>query len=99
MANSRIFTFGCSFTQYYYPTWADMICYKNDGFNFGQKAGGVTQILHKVANANRKHKFTELDKIIIMLPSLFRHDVGTMQNNDVVRVSRGYIANIKKLMY
>jgi len=89
MANSRIFTFGCSFTQYYYPTWADMICYKNDGFNFGQKAGGVTQILHKVANANRKHKFTELDKIIIMLPSLFRHDVGTMQNNDVVWDCKG----------
>jgi hypothetical protein len=26
---SRIFTFGCSFTEYEWPTWADIILYKN----------------------------------------------------------------------
>jgi len=89
VTQSRIFTFGCSFTQYFWPTWADMICYKNDGYNFGQKGGGTTQILHKVANANRKYNFTELDKIIIMLPSLFRHDKIDIHNGKTVWVCNG----------
>lgn len=89
MSNSRIFTFGCSFTEWYWPTWADMICYKNDGYNFGQKGGGITQILHKVANANRKYNFTELDKIIIMLPSLFRLDNISTNNGETVWECQG----------
>jgi len=31
----RIFTFGCSFTEYSWPTWADMILHKREGVNYG----------------------------------------------------------------
>ena len=38
----RIFTFGCSFTQYHWPTWADIlinenICNGGIGENWGRQ--------------------------------------------------------------
>ena len=31
LTNTRLFTFGCSFTQYMWPTWADIL---SKNFNF-----------------------------------------------------------------
>ena len=45
MNKNRIFTFGCSFTQYCWPTWADMLLYENSGKNYGISGGGFDQIL------------------------------------------------------
>ena len=37
----RIFAFGCSLTQYFYPTWADILIhhYKSEGTTIGENWG------------------------------------------------------------
>ena len=39
----RVFAFGCSFTNYIYPTWADLIMHEMPSaecYNFGKAGGG-----------------------------------------------------------
>ena len=44
----RLFTFGCSFTKYTWPTWADLLGLEFDEFeNWGVSGGG------NVCTANR----------------------------------------------
>ena len=41
MKFKRAFVFGCSFTQYYWPTWADILGREFNKFeNWGQCGGG-----------------------------------------------------------
>ena len=72
---SRIFTFGCSFTEYVWPTWADIILYKNIGYNLGVIGGGFDMILYRLLEADRKFKFTKNDNIIIIFTTPLRWDI------------------------
>ena len=35
-----LYTFGCSFTKYVWPTWADLLLSQVDGENWGMCGGG-----------------------------------------------------------
>jgi hypothetical protein len=72
---SRIFTFGCSFTEYRWPTWADIILYGNDGYNCGVTGGGFDSILYRLMEADRKFKLTSDDKVIIVFTTPLRWDI------------------------
>lgn len=71
----RIFTFGCSFTQYVWPTWADIILYKNEGVNLGISGGGFDLIMYRLMEVDRKFKITPDDEIIIIYPTPIRWDL------------------------
>ena len=74
----RIFAFGCSFTSYLYPTWADII-YKSmdpnvEFYNLGKSGGGNLFISHRIVEANKKYKFTENDLVVVMWSTYARID-------------------------
>jgi hypothetical protein len=74
---SRIFTFGCSFTEYRWPTWADIILYGNVGYNCGVSGGGFDSILYRLMEVDRKFKLTSDDKVIIVFTTPLRWDIIT----------------------
>lgn len=74
MINNRIFTFGCSFTSYSWPTWADMLLYENKGINYGRCGGGFDQILNNLIQCDMDYNLTTDDIVIIVYPNLIRWD-------------------------
>lgn len=73
----RFFTFGCSFTEYRFPTWANIMSKMMpdaEFYNFGQSGGGNTLIASRVAETNMKYKFCDTDLIMIMWSTLCRED-------------------------
>lgn len=71
----RLFTFGCSFTRYRWPTWADILGREFEEFyNYGQSSGGNLFISCSVAEAVAKHKINTNDTVIIMWTSVTRED-------------------------
>lgn len=74
--NKRFFTFGCSFTHFVWPTWADLIGYNfgENYYNYGQLGAGNIFIFNSIVEANQVHKFTKDDLIIIQWSSLDRED-------------------------
>lgn len=72
----RLFTFGCSFTQYGWPTWADIIAYDRDieYYNYAIAGLGNVGIAHRILEADLKHKFREGDEIFILWSSWSRED-------------------------
>jgi len=80
----RIFAFGCSFTSYIYPTWADII-HKSmlpdtEFYNFGKSGGGNLFIANRITEANRKYKFTETDLVVVMWSTYARIDFFKTDN-------------------
>lgn len=73
----RAFAFGCSFTNYVYPTWADIIMNEMpnvESYNFGQAGGGNHFIACRIAEANTRFKFNETDLVMVMYSTAFRED-------------------------
>lgn len=73
----RVFAFGCSFTQYTYPTWADIIFHETKNaecYNFGKSGMGNLGIACRIAEANTRFKFNEHDIILVMYTTFFRED-------------------------
>lgn len=72
----RLFTFGCSFTQYGWPTWADIIAYDRDieYYNYAIAGLGNVGIAHRILEADLKHKFCPDDEIFILWTSWSRED-------------------------
>jgi len=73
----RIFTFGCSFTAWHWPTWADIISYEcphAEFFNLGFSSAGNMYISQKINESHIKFKFNKDDLIIIMWSTFFRED-------------------------
>jgi hypothetical protein len=71
----RFFAFGCSMTDYWWPTWADIIGKEFDQYyNFGRSGAGNTFISLQVAEANQRYNFTRDDLVIIMWSSVTRED-------------------------
>lgn len=92
----RFFSFGCSFTQYFWPTWADIIGREIPYYeNWGRGGAGNQYIMSSVIECDIKHKFTETDLVIIMWTSTSREDryidgkwVGTPSNQFHERFGR-----------
>jgi hypothetical protein len=72
----RIFAFGCSFTAYRWPTWADIIAVetKADYYNYGVAGIGNLGIMARVTEANARYKFNDTDLVMIMWSTFSRED-------------------------
>lgn len=73
----RFFSFGCSFTSYGWPTWADVI-HTNipnaDFYNFGLPGAGNQLIASRVVEANLRYTFTDTDLVMVMWSTTCRED-------------------------
>ena len=71
----RFFAFGCSFTQYSWPTWADIISKEIDeSYNYGRCAAGNFFIFQALMEAIVKHKINKNDLVMIMFSNVTRED-------------------------
>ena len=72
---NRFFAFGCSFTNYAWPTWADYIG-RNVGeyYNFGASGSGNMAIFQQFIQAHKKYNFTKDDLVVIMWTNTTRED-------------------------
>jgi len=71
----RLFTFGCSFTNYHWPTWADILGREFEYYeNWGQPGGGNTFIFYSLIECLRKNQIQNSDTIIVMWSSIARLD-------------------------
>ena len=71
----RLFTFGCSFTHFYYPTWADILGKEFEYHeNWARKRSGNQFIAHTVAEAVLRSKITKDDVVIVMWSNYNRDD-------------------------
>jgi hypothetical protein len=72
----RLFTFGCSFTSYHWPTWADIIGKEFDYFeNWGMSGASNQFIFNSLVESKIRNNFTENDTIAIMLTNVSRLDI------------------------
>lgn len=72
----RLFTFGCSFTQYWrWPTWADALGRQSELFeNWGICGGGNAQILYNLVECDQRTHLTSNDTVMIMWTNTSRED-------------------------
>ena len=72
---SRLFTFGCSFTNYRWSTWADCLAPEFDEFqNWGQSGGGNHYIFNSVMEADQRHHFDSNDTVVVCWSTFLRDD-------------------------
>jgi hypothetical protein len=90
---NRVFTFGCSFTEWAWPTWANIIATDLDipAQNWGVSGTGNIAIQHRMVECDLKNTFTEDDLILVLWSSWAREDRfragrwragGSIFNND-----------------
>lgn len=73
----RVFAFGCSYTNYVYPTWANIVFSEMpniEHYNLGKSGAGNTYIANKVIEANTRYKFNEDDLVMVLWSSYYRED-------------------------
>jgi hypothetical protein len=71
----RLFTFGCSYTKYYWPTWAEYLALNFDYFeNWGKPGLGNQAIIERIAECDARNKFTADDVVVVQWSSHLRHD-------------------------
>jgi hypothetical protein len=73
----RIFAFGCSFTNYKWATWADMMAKQMphaEFINAGRTGAGNLHIAAQVSQYNHKFKFTHADLVLVMWSTFMRED-------------------------
>ncbi len=85
----RFFAFGDSFTNYYWPTWADIIGNEIPIYqNWGLKGSGNHFIFNSIIECNQRHKFTQGDLVIVMWTGCTRED--RYVNNQWVTAATAY---------
>ena len=75
----RAFFFGCSFTTYAWPTWADLLAYHyhlegNEVYVYGKAGLGNMGILQTIMLVDQIYKFTPDDIICVVWSSMDRVD-------------------------
>jgi len=75
----RLWTFGCSMTEYAWPTWADILvkyCHEGDiqAENWGMCGSGNQAIVTKILECHAKNKLNSDDWILVCFSSFFRND-------------------------
>lgn len=74
----RLFTFGCSFTEYLWPTFADYAWKamgKPEGsFNYGAPGAGNPYIFSSILKASETEKINSNDTVIILWSAWYRMD-------------------------
>ena len=74
---NRVFAFGCSFTQYRWPTWADIMgeqCKSAEFRNYGKSGAGNLFISTHISQIDRMLKFTDTDLVLVMWSTFLRED-------------------------
>lgn len=72
---NRLFTFGCSFTNFSWPTWADILGREFDTFeNWGVNGAGNPFVLYSLSECHKRNQLGPNDTVIIMWTSIDRDD-------------------------
>jgi hypothetical protein len=73
---NRLFTFGCSFTNYHWPTWANILAYELNVplYNYGLTGAGNQYIFNMLMQADGFYNFTNDDLITICWTNVSRED-------------------------
>jgi len=72
---SRLFTFGCSYTSYSWPTWSNLLELEFDHVeNWAMSGLGNRAIAERIAECHVKNQFTKDDTIIVQWSSHLRND-------------------------
>jgi len=72
---NRAFFFGCSFTHYYWPTWADILSKEiKKTYVYAKVGAGNFFIYQALIEAIVKHDIQEDDLVIVMLSNVTRED-------------------------
>ena len=77
MRYNRFFAFGCSFTSWHWPTWADIIGQhfpQNNYYNLGICASGNEFAFHRLTEAHARYNITKDDLVIICWTNFARED-------------------------
>ena len=77
MKYNRVFTFGCSWTRYIWPMWADIFRYTDQApmvYNWGRPGIGNVGIFYRMIECDLKNKFTDSDLIVVQWSSWTRED-------------------------
>ena len=78
----RLFTFGCSFTSYIWPTWADFVGLNfNEYQNWANAGAGNYFIASRIYECDSVNKFTEDDTVLVMFSQYFRNDMIDKESN------------------
>jgi hypothetical protein len=72
----RLFAFGCSFTNYFWATWPEILAYDLNIplYNYGQSGAGNQYISNMVMQADNFYNFTSEDMVIIQWTNVCRED-------------------------
>jgi hypothetical protein len=71
----RLFVFGCSFTNYEWPTWADLLGLEFEQYeNWALPGIGNRAIAERLAECHARNNITEHDTVIVQWSSHIRHD-------------------------
>lgn len=72
---TRLFTFGCSFTRFAWPTWADILGQEFDQhINSGRVGAGNLYIFIKLITAIQQYNINKDDTVAIMWTNVLRED-------------------------
>ena len=73
---NRLFTFGCSFTDYRWATWANILALDLDCefYNLGRIGAGNSYIANIVSQADEVYKFTQDDLVMVAWTNISRED-------------------------
>ncbi len=78
---SRLFVLGCSFSNYAWPTWADMLGTEYDTYeNWGYPGLGNRAICERLTELHARQHLTSTDTVIIQWTSHLRNDYHTTDN-------------------
>jgi hypothetical protein len=70
-----LFAFGCSFTNYNWPTWADIIGKEFEHYeNWGKTGGGNQFMFQSIMECVAKNKISKDDTVIVMWTNVSRED-------------------------
>lgn len=72
----RLFTFGCSFTQYWrWPTWADLLGRQYPLYeNWGLCGAGNAYIFYSLVECHQRHRINSKDTVYVMWTNTSRED-------------------------
>jgi hypothetical protein len=75
----RLFTFGCSYTSYSWPTWSNLISVDFEEYhNWALSGLGNRAIAERISEANVRYQFTSDDVVIVQWSSHLRNDFWHM---------------------
>lgn len=87
----RLFVFGCSYTFFMWPTWADLLSVEYDHYeNWAWVGLGNRAIAERVAEAHAKHNFTKDDTVIVQWSTTLRYD---WHNEQAINSEPGWQTN------